>query len=254
MTHEYLLPVVQEARELSMSNDNVELEIRFGRYDHVNRRFVPGVTEDFQKCILEMLDEFDGWDSQTDWIERVDYFYELQRAHKRTRHDHASSSNRRPDLIRTTVTHDKILCTEHIRKEKVSQRTLQFVEGINARASSIINDHCDLRVSLNCEHHVDAEFIPEVVQPVLVRIKSSRTFRHKAFEFVISRVYSGRTRADAEIAQRTSVPTYEVECECIDLKNYCDAHSDSYIAKSILMKLTDFYQRSKDQFHFNLIE
>jgi hypothetical protein len=60
--------------------------------------------------------------------------------------------------------------------------------------------------------------------------------------------WSGESKSDAERSQRSQSPVYEVECECLSPMAYrVHKHEKKgYVARSLIMKLLDFYNPLTD--------
>ena len=120
---------------------------------------------------------------------------------------------------------------------------------IFAKSKSLqpLNDIFDIRISLNQECKVNMDTLPRVTNTKFMRIKQRKRFCYIptgesramwAFDFTLS--WSGKNKSDAEIAQATSQPTFEIELEYIGTLAYLRKHSNIKIATSLILKMKDF--------------
>lgn len=198
-------------------NPTAELEARFGIIEH--ERFRPGVSRAMIERIIDMMQASPHIGGDDEWREEQDFFFEQNGVPLRTRvmYDHSA-------LTVTPTT---------IRKEAMGNVDLRG--GGNT-------DNVDIRISLKDEkevQHTDA-----CVRTHMVRIKQRRRFVTEngawAFDFALS--WSGKTKTDAEKAQASEDPQFEVECELIDAERVLALQSDRRIALSLLLKMTDLLQ------------
>lgn len=213
---------------------HLELEGRLGRWDEGTRRFEPGVSRYFMNRALTMLTSFDGWSQVTPWVETQDFYYKCQdgrRVRTTVGFDETSDSLKRTHVVKTTVRKDTFL-------------TSRSCEGDD--------DMPDLRLSLAVEQPVSEQSLPVMVQPQYVRIKQRKSFYYTpagfteamwVFDLTLS--WHGDTKSEAENNQRSSVPKYEIECECLSPLAYRlhKQESKSFVAKSLILKLLDFYNQ-----------
>jgi hypothetical protein len=206
---------------------NLELEARLGHWNVDEKCFQPGVTRFFMERALNMLNSFDSWSRVTNWSEMQDFYYE----------------NKSGQKMRTTIYYDdqnKQIRKHHIIKKVIDQENI-IVKG---------SENPDIRISLAVEHEIDEEFVPEVVEPNFVRIKQRKSFFYTSlgfsdanwiFDMTLS--WSGKTKSIAEQKQQNECPIYEIECECLAPLAYRlhKQEKRSFVARSLLLKLLDFY-------------
>ncbi len=211
---------------------NLELEARLGHWNIEERCFHPGVDRFFMERALNMLNSFDAWSRVTPWSEMQDFHYKNQLGQN----------------MRTTVFYDdkkKQIRKHHIIK-KVIDRENVLVKG---------SDNPDIRMSLSVEHEIDESFVPEIVQPNYVRLKQRKSFFYTplgfsepiwVFDMTLSS--SGNTKSDAERKQYSEPPIYEIECECLSPMAYRLHKQErrTFVARSLLLKLLDFYYPPTD--------
>ena len=194
----------------------VELELRLGSY--VDGRFVPGVPRDVFEQLESELAQCSSLDAEETWTELVDYHY--------VSHQHP---------LRTRVEFDVKtiqLQTSHVVKEVQSSLVLRGVEEETGRQAC--------RVA--CASERPQAQPPQSCVPTHVRIKQRRVFRDVrdgkvVWSYELSKTWSAASRSAVEQLQHHVPPTYEVECELVDQGDaYLGAHSDAYVAESILLK------------------
>lgn len=206
---------------------NLELEARLGHWNAEEKCFKPGVNRFFMERALNMLNSFDSWSRVTAWSEMQDFYYKDNSGQK----------------IRTTIYYDdqnRQIRKHHIIKKVIDQENV-IVKG---------SENPDIRISLAIEHEIDEAFIPEVVQPDYVRIKQRKSFFYTSLGFSepiwvfdMTLCWSGKTKSIAEEKQHSEPPVYEIECECLSPMAYRlhKQEKRTYVARSLLLKLLDFY-------------
>ena len=209
------VPHVERLVHMLRENPDWELEARFGRIDQAGR-FLPGVRRDTMDRLIKMMQSSSHVKGEGAWTEMHDFFYNLKGENVRTRV--VFDSNRM-----TTV-----LATE--RTEKVESHLFSH----NTPSSHPM----DLRVGIKTETPVDS--VPASVSPHHVRIKQSRRFWYGGWAFDFSMTWSGSSKTEAEQRQASSdLPSFEVEVELVDRKEYFQTKTDQYLAASLLMKMHD---------------
>jgi len=218
--------------EITSTRSNLELEARLGHWNTEERCFHPGVDRFFMERALNMLNSFEAWSRVTPWSEMQDFHYTDQSG----------------QTIRTTVFYNdknKEIQTHHIIK-KIIDRENVLVKG---------SDNPDIRISLSVEYEIDEAFVPEVVQPEYVRLKQRKSFFYTplgfsepiwVFDMTLS--WSGDSKSDAERKQYSEPPIYEIECECLSPMAYRlhKQEKRTFVARSLLLKLLDFYYAPTD--------
>ena len=167
----------------ALKDPQLELEIRLGVAKTTH--FVAQVSRDHMHNLMRAIELADAGN---EWTETVDYFYVAKGARVRTRVV-CDSDNMRltPTTIRKTVVDSVVL------KSRVMDVRIALSREVNVSPSStaVTTDH--------------------------VRIKQVRRYESPLTPFVVecSAVWSGRTLTDAETAQNTTDPSFEVECEFV---------------------------------------
>jgi hypothetical protein len=213
-----------------------ELECRFGTWQ--GQYFHNGVSRVFVEKILAMFETFPQWSKVTDWEETHDYYY-------------SNGTDPTLPMVRTTASfktdkkmNRKYIATEHIRKYSHSKMDFQY-------QGSPTEFRYDVRVALNYEEKVSDQELPSIVNPSSVRIKSRKSFYYKSedfpssdplWRFDITRSWSGLSRSEAEIKQKNSDTTFEVELECLNPRALMVSakHDSFYVACSMMLKMKDF--------------
>lgn len=190
-----------------------ELEFRAGCLE--DGHFSAGVSKDvFDSLERDMLDS--SLEAEPSWTEIVDYFYSD------------------PRNIRTRVEYDRIdmkMKRTHVQKETLS--SLMITRDDDPREAA--------RLTVCSEHPIKDP--PSHCIITYVRIKQRRRFTdvrcgNVIWNFELSKTWSANTREGVEYQQHTHEPTYEVECEFVDVdSSYRKERSNAEIAESILMKL-----------------
>ena len=215
-----------------MAASHIELEARLGFWKTDEKRFETGVDRIFMERALGMLTSFDAWSRVTPWSEMQDIYYKAING----------------ENLRTTILYhdqDKQVCKLHLTK-KVFDRHTVLVEG---------SDNPDIRISLSLEQEVNADMIPQIIQPDYVRIKQRKSFYYTplgfpepmwVFDMTLS--WSGQTKAEAEKKQYSELPVYEIECECLSPSAYRFHKQERrlFVVRSLLLKLLDFYYPPTD--------
>ena len=223
-----VLPAVKalfEQIEKEPNKKELELELRFGRLGG-NGGFVPGVKREFMDTAICRLNT-NSTCKTTEWMEHEDYFYPV---------DLPSGKQ----TIRTRVSFDtyefKIL-RKHVVKQRLATVTIQTGEVA-------------FRVSLSREATVDHSLIPTFVNTNLMRIQQrksvfwSRTeHKERPWCYEFSLTWSGKTKSEAESSRwMANSCSYEFEIELDVDSAYFQKHSADYLARSLLMKATDFLE------------
>lgn len=194
-----VLPALTELfREAAQSGPTAEVEGKLGFLDP-RGGFDSGVPQPTYNKHLLMLQSNPTWDTVYDWQDSQDYYF--------------------PDNIRATKTIEG--------DARFERKTT--VKHVNVRCP-------DRPLSLRVSWKDEAPVAPPTAVPEWVRIKTRKSFVHKAFSFDLTYVWSGRNEEEA----RNSAPTYEVEIEC---KRLDDPKGPEYLALSMLMKLHDLLER-----------
>lgn len=195
-----------------------ELEARFGVLD--NNHFTPGVTRTVMESIIENMQMSPHVMSNDDWKEETDYYYKHDGRHLRTRIQFDSNNMN----VISETTEKKMLCNSIDLKHMFQDEN---------------RGDMDVRISLKTESQILQP--PSASNPYLVRIKQRRRFitENKCWAFDFSMTWSGISKSKAELSQKNDEPTFEIECELIDARNYLEMKNDRYIATSILLKMYD---------------
>lgn len=202
-------------RRFRESPTDTELELRLGVSDE--ERFKAGVSREvFEQLHLE-LTESGELESDRHWCELVDYHYTMPNGQK----------------VRTRVTYDAncmVLYKTHTVKSPKSHVLIRRCDD---------TDSCRLAWSLETPLKDPP---PVSCIPTYVRVKQRKVFRDRRNGFVVwsyelSKTWAANSRSAVEHLQHVAEPVYEVECELVDESGaYLAAHTDEYVAKSLLMK------------------
>jgi hypothetical protein len=189
-----------------------ELELRLGRRE--GSAFAPGVSREAFLQLERDMEEEPGLVADERWVELVDYHYAL----------------RRGERARTRVEFDAqrmALSTAHVAKRGAAHVLL----GTDGDAAC--------RVAYAAEEPVEP---PPACLPTHVRVKQRRCFRdvrdgRVVWSYELSKTWAASSRSVVEHLQRTTEPTYEVECELVDEGGgYMRARADAEVAASLCLK------------------
>jgi hypothetical protein len=223
-----VLPAVKalfEQIEREPNKNELEIELRFGKLGE-DGKFVPGVKREFMDTAICRLNTNSSFKS-TEWIEHEDYFYSVDTPIGKKQ-------------VRTRVSFDPYEFTilkEHVEKRRLATVTIQSGEVA-------------FRVSLSRESLIDESLIPSYVNTDLVRIQQrkrifcSRT-EHKArpWCYECSLIWSGKTKSKVESSRwMPSSCNHEFEIELDMNSSYFRGHCPDYLARSLLLKATDFLE------------
>jgi len=215
-----------------------ELEARLGKFTLTG--FKPGVSCQFMENVIIMLKSYKKWSSETDWEETHDYYYKTDETNL--------------PMVRTTssfiidkVTGRRRIGADHIRKHV--KRVLDYKYHSSTPAS--FQHNYDLRVNLSFEEVISRENLPTIVNPSFMRIKCRKSFYYTSEQFPssvpiwkldLTRSWSGASKSEAELRQKTEEPVYEIEIECINplALMISPKHDTIYVACSLLLKMKDF--------------
>ena len=204
-----LQEIVSTFRELQSKNANVEIEARLG---YSQGKFMTNVGGDYWDRIRKLLEQ----SKYVDHREIVEY------------HDFIYSHNNKQ--LRTRVMFNSMAM--EIEKETIQKKRIQDV---------IFREYGESGLSIRIQVSKEDPFtdnLPSVVETDCMRITQRYSFIVGSWRYDFSRVAVGKNRMDAEDNKRKSDFQYEIECELIDM-NYLNNHTDKYIAKSILHKMTN---------------
>lgn len=197
---------------------NAELEARFGVVG-ADGRFRTGVSRSDIDRIIHMMQTSPHITGDEEWKEEQDFLFTLNGVNHRTRVSYDSQTMQ--------------VSAETIEKSVIDTNTIRVM-----RCDGSSHD-TDLRISLKTESPVFR--LQSCVATNMVRIKQRRRFVTTcgkwAFDFSI--IWSGKDKTAAEIAQSTTEPVFEVECELIDAWKILAMQSDERIACSLLLKMHD---------------
>lgn len=246
--------IFEQAHFRIQTNDdatlNHEIEIRFGQmhYNIDNVRnpyhFNPNVSGNVFFQALKYMKTYSGWSSTQEWTQSHDYYYQ---------HDST--------LYRTSVIFEldkSIPKITHMIKHPQEKRDFKW----NCRDPQFIGMPYDLRLSYAIEEEIPEEKSPQMIKPTYVRIKSRVSFEYQPeysetplFSFDFTKSWSGETYTEAEEKQRRSLDSidpitdetiYEIEIECLDLRNFFNVtakndirRNEWFLATSLLLKCTD---------------
>lgn len=264
-----------------------ELEARLGVLKSGQQDgFTPGVSHSFMERTLAMLNTFQGhWKKETPWEETHDYYYltSPDKSMVRTTSTFYSDPTTGKKEIRTThirkIGHKKLdyrfmssilptlLPPDRVSRRKsvrhLSERTTRNSPSVLRTEQSLsvceIAPRYDLRVVLNYEEKIHRKDLPNIINPSFVRIKSRKTFFYTSENFPssspiwridLTQSWSGKSKSEAEIAQKTQEPVYEIELECLNPKALMISpkHDHFYVACSLLLKMRDFVSHFENNF------
>lgn len=184
-----------------------ELEARFGLL--TKDGFVAGVSRQCMERMISLLQSSPRVTSSDEWAEEQDFFF----GQYRTRVAYDSSTME--------------VCPTTIQKRRVDSAVM---------TRPCTSDGVDIRVALKDEAPV--RNVPACVTPSAVRIKQRRKFRiHKFWELHFTLAWSGRTKTEAENAQSTKDPVFEVECELVNTEECLAQYNDARIAAALMLHM-----------------
>lgn len=228
--------VVSEVRAIFEMIENepkkgeLELELRFGT---VNERghFVPGISRSFMDSAISRL-QTNSACKASEWIEHEDYFYTVEQKGQ-------------AEQIRTRVTFDPY--EFHIKRAHTAKRRIGTVT-INAGEYA-------LRVALSRETEISESLIPAHVETERVRIQQrksigwSREANQKnmpwCYEFSLTWAAPSKSKVE-DLRALPDKCVHEFEIELDVESDYFKQHSSEYLARSLLLKATDFFESHVD--------
>lgn len=195
---------------------NLELEARLGV--HGGDGFRTGVSRERMDAVLGMMQDSSHVSGDAEWQEDHDYFFDVAGAPLRSRVHFDTNS--------------MMLNSETIRKVRLGAIDLES------------GGDYDVRVALAREAPVCAKEIPASVMPSRVRIMQRRRFCTAAssWAFDFKMTWTGCSVDEAERMQQQQEPRFEIECELVNAEEALRAHSDEYLAASLLLKMSDFLE------------
>jgi hypothetical protein len=200
-----------------------------------------------------------------DWSEASIFYYTLPNERRvRTTVTYAGGAQRNPgppgaapDGLHTEHVEKRVLRRVDLRYECHAAGRQHATVSANSPCAARHDHDCsaldarggrwDVRVALSREERVPATQLPSSIQPQRVVLRQRKTFLCGdcagrplwALDFTLA--WAGKTRAAAERMQRQHEPEYHIECECLEPGAYLQQHDDVYVAASILMKMSDFF-------------
>jgi len=199
---------------------NYELELRLGRSR--GTAFVASNPEEMHSKADALLTHSSHLQS-SQWRESHDFFF-LDRGLP----------------VRSSVAFDAdtlSVVTRHCRKKVVS--TVDFRVG-----------DVSVRAALSLETPLQ-ECGEATVPTTHVRIKQRRSHvlcdaeGNPYVTYDLSRTWSGRTKTEAEVRQRSNAPSHEIEVELLHNERYA-ARSSAHIARSLILKAEDLVRSLAD--------
>lgn len=219
---------IEDMVRIFLVDRNMELECRFGRIE--NGKYVSGVSREFYELCEGLCTSSNVFQS-----------------------------------TRPTETHDIFFCDE----SKAPHRAIVSFDSENLTINTSIDqktkiknidldcgNNIGIRVTVSKEIEVNKQiFKTKAFDPNFVRIKrrSSHTYRstkmkHVSFRYDVSKVWSGKTKTEAEMNQHNKKTSYEME---VELK-LDDADSDmntDHMAWSFLSKIEDLSNKYSELLH-----
>lgn len=218
-----------------------ELEARLGMYEPSTGRFVPGVSRAFFEQTLRLFEQFQAWHEVTDWVECVDYYYEIggNRTARTSVFVKGSGGGSIPEITQN-----------HICKQPHGVMTFQTESR-----------HCklyDVRTALNFEEVLSETALPNRIEPNLVRIKSRKSFLYgrnrdsePLWSYDMSKVWCAGTKSRAEEDQLKDHNTvYDIELELLNPEKYMQVtkQDEMFAASSLLLKMVRVFDLDENQF------
>lgn len=192
---------------------NTKFEANIGKL--LCGKWVSGVTQSFFESTLHMLSVFEGWVAVSDWLDVHEYFY-------------TAANNR--TVCTSLLIAETGLCASHVEKVEVCQQEVR----IQGRPY-------DAQLTVTNEVLVSADELPVTVIPSFVKIKKCKSFAVHNWTFTFAMVWSGLTRLCAEKQQESGDVCYEIKVELTDGGDYIKTRTASYVATSILMKVSAIF-------------
>lgn len=204
-------------------SEELEIELRFGTLGATGK-FIPGVNREFMDLAICRLNTNSACKT-TEWNEHEDYFYSI---------DTPTGKQQ----VRTRVSFDPYefkIIKEHVVKTRLAAVTIQTGDVA-------------FRVSLSRETCIDESLIPTTVNTDLVRIQQRKSIFWSRSEHKIppwcyecSLTWTGKTKSETD-RNRPNSCKYEFEIELNLNSSYVTAHSADYLARSMMLKATDFIE------------
>ena len=163
-------PVVDDLRTFLLSQKRIktihpELEIRFCHEGS------GGMNEDAWKRLLAALDSFSNWDKKTDFMETVDFYYNVD-----------VDGESVPIRTSRSVSNEEDIGIEHMRKNVVRQ-TFLSLQGCGTISDSV-------KVVFSTEESLSEDILPAVTSTTMVRIKHRRSYIWGAWQFDATKTWS----------------------------------------------------------------
>lgn len=222
-----------------------ELEARLGMYEPSTGRFVPGVSRAFFEQTLRLFEQFQAWHEVTDWVECVDYYYEIPGG--------GSGSGYPTRTARTSVfvsSGGGNITQTHICKQPHGTLTFQT----ESRSRKLY----DIRTALNFEEVLVESTLPTRIEPNMVRIKSRKSFLYgrnrdsePLWSYDMSKVWCAGTKSRAEEDQLKDQNTvYDIELELLNPEKYMQVtkQDEMFAASSLLLKMVRVFDLDENQF------
>jgi len=218
-----------------------ELEARLGMYEPATGRFVPGVSRAFFEQTLRLFEQYQSWHEVTDWVECVDYYYEI---------GGGGSGSARTARTSVYVRGGGGVTQTHICKQPHGSLTFQT----ESRHRKLY----DVRTALNFEEVLVESTLPARIEPNLVRIKSRKSFLYgrnrdsePLWSYDMSKVWTAATKSRAEEDQLKDHNTvYDVELELLNPEKYMQVtkQDEMFTASSLLLKIVRVFDLDENQF------
>ena len=209
------------AMERSADNVTPEFEIRLGSWAPTGG-YVNGMNRGQADGIIATLLQA-PWDRTTNYTEQHDYYYDV---------DQIGTVRQEVHLDAGTFT---------MRSKVVKKRRVWLADSADKSDMASKRATTCIRACVSTEQDVALSDLPKVVNPKCVRIKQRRTFIKHPWRFDCTMSWLGTTRTEAERAQRTQPPVFELELELLSDADYLAKKSNLYIAASALIKITDLF-------------
>lgn len=220
-----------------------EIEGRLGNLSS-SGFFSPGVDPQWFEALCRRLNYYSGWKEETQWVESEDTTFNINSGQVRQQRSYDSN-----DCVVTIKANKKTPIHHTFFRLPLSQQENEHIL-IDSGANVI-------KVAYSMEENVCKNKLPNLVDPLHVRIKQRREFTIDSnailgakWRFDLTRTWSGKTHEQAETQQRNADPVCEVELEwippddatCQKMKQVGLEQMSSYLFKSLTDKL--FYLRN----------
>ena len=190
---------------------------------HVFSRVSIGQDMDMFRRIVRALTAFDGWSASDTWKEEIVYFYERDGNEVVCVSDNDSLKG---------VKLSSSACPE---RNKV-------VEPVARMDDIVAPGSPEAQIEIVCEKRKECQTEAIYVLPRRVEIRCQRTFFLPFWKFTVMKYWESSTLVSVQQKMiKNESPSHAVVVECIRLRSYLEKHHDSYVAVSLLLKISSVF-------------